>query len=402
HELIDTYLLLNNRDLNRGELLRGLSYIEGVYVPSLFSVSYRDDGSIDAVEGQRDGYNEVRKRIIYDINSSPYPTSQIVPYTSLIHDRISVEIDRGCTHGCRFCQAGIVYRPLRRRTEQKVTELLHETMKNTGHEEFSLGSLSCGDYYNLTDLVKSLMNRYEHDKTSISLPSLRPDTLNPELLSEISRVRKTGFTIAIEAGTQRMRDVINKKIQDEDIFSAVNAITSSGWDSLKLYFMIGLPTETDEDIEGIYDLCLQILKREKKIKNINVSISSFVPKCHTPFQWIGQEDMNELKRKLNFLHQRFKKQKKITLKWHKVEMSFIEGVFARGDRRLGKVLERFHELGGKFDGWTERFDFKRWMDAFQSCGIDPEFYVNREIKRDEILPWDHIKTGINKKFLYRE
>ncbi|MBI3585299.1 MAG: TIGR03960 family B12-binding radical SAM protein [Nitrospinae bacterium] len=407
-ELIDKYQKLKGiasaspRNDSRKEILKNLSDIEGIYVPSLFSVSYKDDNTIEKIVSLKEGYNSVKKRTIYDLNSSPYPTSQIVPYTSLIHDRVSVEIDRGCTHGCRFCQAGIIYRPLRERTPQKVEELLQETLKNTGYEEISLGSLSSGDYCNITPLAKAIMNKFEKDKISISLPSLRPDTLNQELLKEIGRVRKTGFTIAIEAGTQRMRDIINKKIKEEDIFSAVNSIASSGWDSLKLYFMIGLPYETDDDIEGIYNICNQILKREKRIKNINVGISSLVPKAHTPFQWVGQEGMDSLKRKLGYLHKKFKTNRKINMKWHKVEISFLEGVFARGDRRLGKVLEAAHEIGCKFDGWTERFDFNKWMAAFNRCGINPEFYANRNINKDETLPWGHIKTGVSKKFLYKE
>lgn len=413
HELIDKYQTLKriasplNESIrgshdSREEILRNLSDIEGIYVPSLFSVSYKDDNTIEKIVSLKEGYDSVKKRTIYDLNSSPYPTSQIVPYTSLIHDRVSVEIDRGCTHGCRFCQAGIIYRPLRERSPQKVEELLQETLKNTGYEEISLGSLSSGDYCNITPLAKAIMNRFENDKISISLPSLRPDTLNQELLKEISRVRKTGFTITIEAGTQRMRDIINKKIKEEDIFSAVNSIASSGWDSLKLYFMVGLPYERDDDIEGIYNICTQILKREKRIKNINVGISSLVPKAHTPFQWVGQEGMDSLKRKLGYLHKKFKTIRKINMKWHKVEISFLEGVFARGDRRLGKVLEAAHEMGCKFDGWTERFDFNKWTEAFNRCGINPEFYANRNINKDEVLPWGHIRTGISQKFLYKE
>jgi len=401
-ELIEKYQRLKEKNLSRSEILNNLSDIEGIYVPSLFSVSYKDDNTIEKIVSLKEGYNSVKKRTIYDLNSSPYPTSQIVPYTSLIHDRVSVEIDRGCTHGCRFCQAGIIYRPLRERTAQKVEEILQETLKNTGYEEISLGSLSSGDYCNITPLAKAIMNKFEKDKISISLPSLRPDTLNQELLKEISRVRKTGFTITIEAGTQRMRDIINKKIKEEDIFSAVNSIASSGWDSLKLYFMIGLPYETDDDIEGIYNICNQILKREKRIKNINVGISSLVPKAHTPFQWVGQEGMDSLKRKLGYLHKKFKTNRKINMKWHKVEISFLEGVFARGDRRLGKVLETAHEMGCKFDGWTERFDFNKWTEAFNRCGINPEFYANRSINKDEVLPWGHIRTGISEKFLYKE
>jgi len=401
-ELIEKYQRLREKNLSRSEILNNLSDIEGIYVPSLFSVSYKDDNTIEKIVSLKEGYNSVKKRTIYDLNSSPYPTSQIVPYTSLIHDRVSVEIDRGCTHGCRFCQAGIIYRPLRERTAQKVEEILQETLKNTGYEEISLGSLSSGDYCNITPLAKAIMNKFEKDKISISLPSLRPDTLNQELLKEISRVRKTGFTITIEAGTQRMRDIINKKIKEEDIFSAVNSIASSGWDSLKLYFMIGLPYETDDDIEGIYNICNQILKREKRIKNINVGISSLVPKAHTPFQWVGQEGMDSLKRKLGYLHKKFKTNRKINMKWHKVEISFLEGVFARGDRRLGKVLETAHEMGCKFDGWTERFDFNKWTEAFNRCGINPEFYANRSINKDEVLPWGHIRTGISEKFLYKE
>jgi len=401
-ELIEKYQRLREKNLSRSEILNNLSDIEGIYVPSLFSVSYKDDNTIEKIVSLKEGYNSVKKRTIYDLNSSPYPTSQIVPYTSLIHDRVSVEIDRGCTHGCRFCQAGIIYRPLRERSPQKVEEILQETLKNTGYEEISLGSLSSGDYCNITPLAKAIMNKFEKDKISISLPSLRPDTLNQELLKEISRVRKTGFTITIEAGTQRMRDIINKKIKEEDIFSAVNSIASSGWDSLKLYFMIGLPYETDDDIEGIYNICNQILKREKRIKNINVGISSLVPKAHTPFQWVGQEGMDSLKRKLGYLHKKFKTNRKINMKWHKVEISFLEGVFARGDRRLGKVLETAHEMGCKFDGWTERFDFNKWTEAFNRCGINPEFYANRSINKDEVLPWGHIRTGISEKFLYKE
>ena len=400
-EIIEGYKRLKGDKANRAEMLDTLAEIEGVYVPSFFDISYNADGGIKAIKPLKKGYEKIRKRFVKDLNDAPYPTSQVVPFASLIHDRISVEIDRGCTQGCRFCQAGMIYRPARERSPKEVLRLVDESIKNTGYEEVSLSSLSVGDNSSIMPILCNVMASHSNDMTSISLPSLRPDTIKGEILEEIKKVRKTGFTIAPEAASPRLRRVINKKITDEDILGAVSHIAAADWISLKLYFMIGLPTETIEEIENIADLCYRILRDEKKIETISVSISSFVPKAHTPFQWVGQRKRDYFREIHNLLQKRLRG-RRLNMKWHDVSMSLLEAVFARGDRRLGKVLAEAVERGCSFDGWSERFNYRIWEDSFKAANLAPEWYAERDIELDAILPWSHIESGVSAKYLRSE
>ncbi len=404
-EIIDTYQECRGKGRKKEEILEEMTGIKGVYIPSLFEIDYNRDGTISKIRSLKEGY-KVEKRTVYDLNSVDYPTSPLVPYTKLIHDRISAEIDRGCTQGCRFCHAGSIYRPVRERNEEKIIEILEESIKNTGYEEFSFTSLSSGDHSCLGGLIPKLMRRFAPYKTALSLPSLRPGTITPELIREIKKVRKTGFTITVEAGSQRLRDVINKKITEDDILKAITDIARGGWKSLKLYFMIGLPTETEEDIEDIYKLCVKILRAAEikggRIRNINIGISSFVPKSNTPFQWFPLNHIDTLKHKQSYLMRRFRNNRKISLKWQKGEISLIEAVFARGNRRLVDTLEKALYLGCKFDNWGEHFNYKKWVRAFNDSNIDPGFHTTRNRSFEEILPWDHISIGIDKEFLVSE
>ncbi|MFQ5559375.1 MAG: TIGR03960 family B12-binding radical SAM protein [Nitrospinota bacterium] len=402
NELVKTYRECSEGGASRERLLNSLSKIPGVYVPSLFQVIYNKAGGVTEIVAENDQYRVVKKRTVQDLDSSCYPVDQVVPFTSLIHDRVSVEIDRGCTHGCRFCQAGIIHRPVRERTPEKVLSLLQQTLKNTGYEEISLGSLSSGDNSSIYPLLCQVMGSFSRSRTSVSFPSLRPSTLTPEILKEVSKVRKTGFTIAAEAGSERLRSVINKKISDEEIYKAVAALGASGWSSLKLYFMIGLPTETIEDVEAIAVLCSKIIKQKNGIRKITVSVSSFVPKSQTPFQFFGQKSVEYIEDAQRLLSRALGKRGNVSLKFHDANMSLLEAVFSRGDRRLSRVIEKAVELGCSFDGWTDRFTFEKWEEAFHLCGLDMQWYATREFGENETLPWEHITTGVTKSFLVRE
>ncbi|MGD0845561.1 MAG: TIGR03960 family B12-binding radical SAM protein [Geobacteraceae bacterium] len=402
-EIAELYREWKRTGETRDALLHRLAAIEGVYVPSLFAVRYDSSGRMESITPLRKGYETVRRRFVADLDTVPYPTSPVVPYLKTVHDRISMEIARGCSHGCRFCQAGYIYRPVRERSPEKVLEIIDRTLANTGYDEISLLSLSTGDYGCIAPLLRSLMARYAEQRVAVSFPSLRVGTLTQELIEEVKRVRKTGFTLAPEAASERLRRVINKGISEEDLLLNAAETYSAGWRLIKLYFMIGLPTETLEDLQGIAELA-------KKVKNcgkragcggeVNVAISSFVPKPHTPFQWEPQISYEEVLEKQQLLRQELKK-RKLNFKWQDAPLSVLEGVFARGDRRLGRVLLKARELGCRFDGWGEHFSFARWQEAFHATGIDPRFYHRRRAL-DELLPWDHLDFGINKEFLRRE
>ncbi len=385
------------------ELLHRLAAIEGVYVPSLFEVTYTDSGRIAAITPHNPEYIKVRRRFVPDLNLAPYPTAPVIPFLKTVHDRVSAEIARGCTRGCRFCQAGYVYRPVRERTPQQLLDMIDETLRNTGYEEISLLSLSTGDYSCIAPLLKELMGKYAEEKVAVSFPSLRVGSLTKELVEDVKKVRKTGFTLAPEAGSDRLRQVINKGISEADLLQSAAEIYGSGWRLIKLYFMIGLPTETMDDVMGIVELAKKVKtegKRAGQGGEVNVAVSSFVPKPHTPFQWEPQISYEDILTKQDFLRRELK-QRKLNFKWQDAPLSVLEGVFARGDRRLAAVLLKAHQLGCRFDGWGEHFSFRKWQDAFAATGIDPLFYHRRR-ELDEILPWDHLDSGVTRAFLLKE
>ncbi len=393
---------------SRKETLEALSRIAGVYVPAFYQVAYQDDGCIAAVEATQGAPASVRKRVVDFLKPEYYPTSPVVPYMGTVHDRLMLEIFRGCTRGCRFCQAGMIYRPVRERTREELLGLAQEALKASGHNEVSLMSLSTMDYSDLENLLGELLDKIGCEGVSVSLPSLRADSFSVELAKQVHAGKRSGLTLAPEAGSQRLRDVINKQVTEDDFLAAINGAQEAGWQSVKLYFMIGLPTENWDDIEGIYDLARKAVwprargSNEKKAMKVTVSTSSFVPKPWTPFQWDPQDSMHDLEKKQRHLRDLLYRERNITYKYHDADLSFLEAVFARGDRRLGTVLLRAHELGCKFDGWSEHFSYGRWMQAFADCETDPTFYANRERSRAEIMPWDHLSPGLEKDFLWKE
>lgn len=395
----------------RIDCLKELAKLRGVYVPALYDVSYHEDGTIASFRPNcPEAPERVLKCIVTDLNTAFYPEEIPVPYTEIIHDRIMLEIMRGCTRGCRFCQAGMIYRPVRERSLERLTQLAQALEKSTGYEEISLSSLSSGDYTCLADLIRQLMRDMEKQRVHISLPSLRIDSVLKESLEETQKERKTSLTFAPEAGTQRLRDVINKGVTEEDLMEKAADAFQGGWSSVKLYFMIGLPTETNADLDGIADLARKVVSayfavpREKRAKGLRVtcSASSFVPKPFTPFQWEGQDTQAMLTEKQAYLREKMRAIRGVTFHYHESGLSFLEACFSRGDRRLGRVLLRAFRKGCYLDGWTEVFSFEKWMEAFREEGVDPAFYAHRRRGKDEILPWDFVDSGITKEFLWRE
>ncbi len=388
----------------KGDLLTQLSQIRGVYVPSFFDVTYNEDGTIRAIQPLQEGYTGVRKRSVADLNQSYYPDAPIVPHTKVIHDRIGVEVQRGCTRGCRFCQAGYIYRPERQRSPETVKTIVRNQLAATGLEEVSLVSLSIGDYDCVTPLLKDLMDEHAAKKVGISLPATRVEQLTEAMMMEIKRVRKTGFTIAPEAATERMRNVINKGNSEQNLLDTARTVFSNGWSLMKFYFMIGLPTETDEDVIAIAELgrkTLGIGMQHNRRAEINLGVSPFVPKPFTPYQWAGQIPLAECHRKLDLLRSHLRS-RRLHLKPHKPETSYLEGVFSRGDRRLSALVIRAWEKGCRFDEWDEGLQFDKWKEAWTELGVDPAFYVERERARDEILPWDHLFVEMDKQWLGEE
>ncbi len=410
YELLDLYKQVKAEGKGKKEFLRKASAIQGVYVPSLYEVEYNADGTIKRFFPRENGVPEkITKRIIKNFNDVKYPDRIIVPYNEIVHDRVVVETFRGCTRGCRFCQAGMIYRPVREKCTAKIIENTDKLLKSTGYEEVSLTSLSICDYSDIQNLVFSMVQKYEKDKIGVSLPSLRIDSFSVDLIKQIQKVRKTGLTFAPEAGTQRMRDIINKGVTEENLIESARSAFSSGWSTIKLYFMIGLPYETDEDIEGIADLGQKVVGEyfkvpkevRKKGLRVNLSTAIFVPKPFTPFQWEPQIRMEDVEAKIKVLRSAIKS-KAISYSWHETPVSYLEAVFARGDRRVCDVLVKAFEKGAKFDGWSEHFNFEIWMEALRESGVDGDFYAHRKREYSEILPWDFIDIGVNKAYLIEE
>ena len=391
------------------ELLREVAQLKGFYVPAFYDVEYKEDGTIKSVTNKETAPEKAVKAIVEDMDKVYYPESFVVPSIEVVHDRVTAEIFRGCIRGCRFCQAGFLYRPIREKSPEVVEEQCRTLCESTGYDEISLCSLSTSDYTGLQPLLTSMLKWTTEENINVALPSLRVDNFSDELMEKLTEVRRSSLTFAPEAGTQRLRDAINKNVTYDDVMKTVNMAFSGGWTAVKLYFMIGLPTETLEDVAGIARLGQQVVDEfyrnpdRPKGKGVQVSISasSFVPKPFTPFQWEPQDTMEQLEEKQKHLYASVTT-KKIRISTHLTPTSFLEGVFARGDRRLSKVLELAWKKGCKFDRWDDHFDFDKWMEAFDEAGLDPSFYANRRRDFDEILPWDHLDYGISKKFLMNE
>lgn len=409
-EVLDLYKSHKENGGDRKSFLREVAKIESVYVPSFYEVEYNSDNTIKEMKAVvKEAPKKVKKRMIVDLDSMYSPEKMIVPLIETVHDRVSMEIFRGCTHGCRFCQAGMIYRPVREKSVGKIVELAEKLVASTGYENVSLSSLSSCDYSELYVLISKLMDTFEDKKVGVSLPSLRLDSFSIDILKEIERVRKSGLTFAPEAGSQRLRDVINKGIREEDLVNTISYVFREGWSTIKLYFMIGLPTETDSDVLGIKDISYMVKDmffnrpKEERKGNLKVtaSASCFVPKPFTPFQWVGQTTIDEFYRRIYLVKDEIK-DPKIKFNYHDPELSYMEGVIARGDRRISKLILRAFEKGCKFDGWSEHFKYETWIEAMDEVGIDGEFYANRERQEDEIFAWDFIDIGVSKDYLKKE
>jgi len=403
-EIANTVKEWKNQGADKTTLLNELSKIPGVYIPSFFEIIYNPDSTLKEIIPLKNGYDKIERRIVSNFNEQPFCTSPIVPYMQIIHDRAAIEITRGCSRGCRFCMAGMIYRPVREKKTETIRALASESLKNTGYEELAFASLSSGDYSDIENLLTLTMQEHLEDKIAVSFPSLRAGTLTTELIDQIKKVRKTGFTIAPEAGTQRLRDVINKGITEQEILDTASKIFSAGWNLVKLYFMIGLPTETTEDLDGIIAITKKVLEAGRKTGRgrimINVSVSTFVPKPHTPFQWEQQDSEETILKKQDYLRKGLRS-KKINFRSHDHKLSTLESIFSRGDRKLARVLLKAHELGAGFEAWTEFFDNNIWTDAFTFCDIKKVDYL-RKREVEECLPWAHISSRTNNAFLLKE
>ena len=393
---------------SKKQFLKEAAHIGGVYVPSLYDIAYNEDGTIASITAMDGAPEKVTKRIVEDLDAAPYPTAPVVPSTEIVQDRVSLELFRGCVRGCRFCQAGYVYRPIRRKSKETLIKQGIEALQNTGHQDITLLSLSTSDYRELGPLCDGLMDYCEPHSIGLALPSLRADNFSIDLMEKIQKVRKSGLTFAVEGGSQRLRDAINKNVTQDDVINTCSIAFKGGWNSVKLYYMLGLPTETDEDIVGIAEMANEVLhcwRENSTNKNrgvkITISTSCFIPKPHSPFQWEPQVSPEEYLRRVELLRSSITA-RNVTYNWHDAETSTIESALSRGDRRLSAVIEKVWRKGGRLEAWSDFFSWKNWNDAFEEAGLDLEFYANRARGLDEVLPWDMIDVGVRKSLLKRE
>ena len=407
-EIVSLYDRAKAENWTKEAFLAEVAKIPGVYVPSFYRHEYHEDGTLSAIVPLDGAPEKITKRIIEDLDHAYWPTKMIVPSTEIVHDRANLEVFRGCIRGCRFCQAGFSCRPVRKKSPEVLYRQAVETMEDSGHNEITLSSLSTSDYRGLKELTDALIPYCEANRINLSVPSLRADNFSRELMEKLQTVRKSGLTFAPEAGTQRLRDVINKNLTEDEILNTCSQAFEGGWNNVKLYFMLGLPTETDEDVLGIAELVYKVIQawkehatNKKRGLRVHVATAYFVPKPHTPFQWEKQITPDEYLRRCRLLKSHFYS-KSIEYNYHAPDLSRLEAVFARGDRRLGPVIEEAVKNGARLDGWDEYFNYSYWFDALNACGIDADFYTTRGFGEDEILPWDTIDVGINKKFLLRE
>ena len=408
NELLTLLHRAKQENWTKQQFLAQAAQIPGVYVPSLYDIRYKPDGTLESITARDGAPEKVTKRIVIDFDKAPFPTSPIVPSTEVVHDRVNLELFRGCVRGCRFCQAGHIYRPIRAKKPETLIRQGIECLKNTGHQDVTLLSLSTSDYRHLNQLCDGMLEYCESRSIGLSLPSLRADNFSMELMEKLQKVRKSGLTFAVEGGSQRLRDVINKNVTEEDLLHTCAIAFAGGWTNVKLYYMLGLPTETDEDIVGIAEMANQVLhcwRQNATNKNrgvkITISTSCFIPKPHSPFQWEAQISKEEYLRRVELLRSSIMA-RNVTYNWHDAETSVIEAALSRGDRKLSAVIEEVWKNGGRLEAWSDYFSYQRWVDAFAKCGLDIDFYASRERGEEELLPWDMIDVGVRKAHLLHE